>query len=86
VQPHAPAQSASAPVRQGQKQEDSCTGASLAREQPDRLLSSRAVSGMTGDASKRKIREWVRRGEFNSYASTERPFIPSAKPWSSLNG
>ena len=34
----------------------------------DRFLSSRTVSGMTGDASKRKIRDWVDRGEFNSYA------------------
>lgn len=34
----------------------------------DRFLSSRTVSAMTGDASKRKIRDWVDRGEFNSYA------------------
>jgi hypothetical protein len=34
----------------------------------DRFLSSRAVSAITGDASKRKIRDWVDRGEFNSYA------------------
>jgi len=34
----------------------------------DRFLSRRTVSGMTGDASKRKIRDWVDRGEFNSYA------------------
>jgi hypothetical protein len=26
------------------------------------------LSAMTGDASKRKIRDWVDRGEFNSYA------------------
>jgi hypothetical protein len=34
----------------------------------DRFLSGRAVSAMTGDASKRKIRHWVDRGEFSSYA------------------
>ena len=34
----------------------------------DRFLSGRTVSAMTGDASKRKIRHWVDRGEFNSYA------------------
>jgi hypothetical protein len=34
----------------------------------DRFLSSRAVSAMTGDASKRKIRAWVDRGEFSPYA------------------
>jgi len=34
----------------------------------DRFLSSRTVSAMTGNASKRKIRDWVDRGEFNSYA------------------
>jgi hypothetical protein len=34
----------------------------------DRLLSSRTVSARTGDASKRKIRDWVDRGEFNTYA------------------
>jgi hypothetical protein len=34
----------------------------------DRFLSARAVGAITGDASKRKIRRWVDRGEFNSYA------------------
>ena len=34
----------------------------------DRFLSARAVGAMTGDASKRKIRRWVDRGEFNCYA------------------
>jgi len=34
----------------------------------DRFLSAKAVGAMTGDASKRKIRRWVDRGEFNSYA------------------
>lgn len=34
----------------------------------DRLLSSRAVRAMTGDSSRRKIRHWVERGEFNCYA------------------
>jgi hypothetical protein len=34
----------------------------------DRFLSARAVGAMTADASKRKIRRWVDRGEFNSYA------------------
>jgi len=41
-------------------------GALVSRE--DRFLSGRAVSAITGDASKRKIRHWVDRGEFNSYA------------------
>src|SRR5215470_4132164 len=34
----------------------------------DRLLSGRAVRAMTGDSSRRKIRHWVERGEFNCYA------------------
>jgi hypothetical protein len=34
----------------------------------DRLLSGRAVSAMIGEASRRNIRRWVDRGEFNSYA------------------
>lgn len=34
----------------------------------DRFLSARAVSAMMAEASKRKIRRWVDRGEFNSYA------------------
>jgi hypothetical protein len=34
----------------------------------DRFLSCRAASAMTGDASRRKIRRWVDRGEFNTYA------------------
>ena len=37
-------------------------------ERPDRFVSSRTVRAMAGDASKRKIRDWVDRGEFNSYA------------------
>ena len=34
----------------------------------DRLLSGRAVRAMTGDSNRPKIRHWVERGEFNSYA------------------
>ena len=68
----------------------------------DRFVSSRTVSAMTGDASKRKIRDWVDRGEFNSYALdgktvySEREVIaflervkargPSRAPWRGTNG
>ena len=67
----------------------------------DRFVSSRTVSAMTGDASKRKIRDWVDRGEFNSYALdgktvySEREVIaflervkargPSRAPWRGTN-
>ena len=67
----------------------------------DRFLSSRTVSAMAGDASKRKIRDWVDRGEFNSYALdgktvySEREVIaflervkargPSRAPWRGTN-
>lgn len=68
----------------------------------DRFLSARAVGAMTGDASKRKIRRWVDRGEFNSYALdgrtvySEREIIafvervkargPSRAPWRGNSG
>jgi hypothetical protein len=68
----------------------------------DRFLSARAVGAMTGDASKRKIRRWVDRGEFNSYALdgrtvySEREVIafvervkargPSRAPWRGNSG
>jgi hypothetical protein len=39
----------------------------------DRLLSGRAVRAMTGNSSRRKIRHWVERGEFNCYALDGKP-------------
>ena len=72
------------------------------RSVADRLLSAKAVGAMTGDASKRKIRRWVDRGEFNSYALdgrtvySEREIIafvervkargPSRAPWRGNSG
>lgn len=68
----------------------------------DRFLSAKAVGAMTGDASKRKIRRWVDRGESNSYALdgrtvySEREIIafvervkakgPSRAPWRGNGG
>jgi hypothetical protein len=57
-----------APTRHGAGLQLSRLAADGLVRSADRFLSSRTVSAMTGDASKRKIRAWVDRGEFSTYA------------------